>query len=626
MAIYRYLCNYAIFHRNYMARPKLLLDVERMKYPYTGLYYYCMQLARALQGQLGGRFDLRFLKPTRTVLPFEAPGPVLKKHHKITGIDFGPYDIYHGTWQLTKFFPRKGPTKFVLTVHDLNFLYAGKSSLRKRQLLRRIQQRVDAADAVVVISDYVRQDLEKHIRMGSTPVYRIYNGVELKEFPGFDRPSYRPQRPFLFSLGTVLPKKNFHVLPRLLPGTDYELIIGGIMPDKAYADRIREEARRLGVENRLILTGALSDEEKYWYLKHTEAFLFPSLSEGFGMPPVEAMRLGKPVFLSTYTSLPEIGGPVAYYFRSFDGDHMRQVLADGLEDYRRHRRRDEIIRWSQQFTWEHAAQRYARVYEEVLDGSALRRHPRRRPLTAVIPVKNEEAHIRDAIRSVRWADEILVIDSGSTDHTVQLARSEGARVISRPFDHFSAQKNYAIDQATHDWIFVLDADERVPDALRDEILRTLIAPSNETAFWIRRINFVGRQRIRFSGWRNDKCIRLFDRRYARYDGRYVHEEVRNNGPTGMLRHKLLHYTYRNYEQFASKLDFYARLKAREWHEKGRRPGVWKQRLSAWFRFFKHYIWHLGFLDGKAGWRIARQYMEAARKRYEYLEALQKRTK
>jgi len=88
----------------------------------------------------------------------------------------------------------------------------------------------------------------------------------------------------------------------------------------------------------------------------------------------------------------------------------------------------------------------------------------------------------------------------------------------------------------------------------------------------------------------------------------------------------LHYTYRDYEQFASKLDFYARLKAREWHEKGRLSKKWMRATWGWFRFFKHYIWHLGFLDGKAGWHIARQYMEAARKRYEYLEALQKRTK
>ncbi len=243
-------------------------------------------------------------------------------------------------------------------------------------------------------------------------------------------------------------------------------------------------------------------------------------------------------------------------------------------------------------------------------------------ITAIIPTKNEEENIAEAIKSVQWADEILVIDSMSGDRTVEIARQMGAKVIQRSFDDFSSQKNYAIKHALHDWIFVLDADERVPAALRDEILNALHSNDKLTAYWIKRVNFVGRHRIRFSGWQNDKCIRLFHREFARYNGHYVHEEIKNKGRTGFLKNPLLHYTYRSFEQFENKLDFYAKLRAREWYEQGRKYRLWRQVFKAVYRFFKHYILHLGFLDGRLGWRLATHYSKAAWKRFAYLKQLE----
>ncbi len=244
------------------------------------------------------------------------------------------------------------------------------------------------------------------------------------------------------------------------------------------------------------------------------------------------------------------------------------------------------------------------------------------PVTAIIPTKNEEENIADAIKSVQWADEILVIDSRSNDRTVELARKMGVRVIQRKFDDFSSQKNFAIEQAKHDWIFVLDADERVPAGLRNEILQVLDSEDKHTGYWIKRINFVGNHRIRFSGWQNDKCIRLFHRDFARYNGHYVHEEIKNKGKTGFLKNPLFHYTYKSFEQFENKLDFYAKLRAREWFEQGRKYRIWRQLFKSAYRFFKHYILHLGFLDGRLGWRLATHYSKAAWKRYAYLKQLE----
>jgi hypothetical protein len=485
----------------------------------------------------------------------------------------------------------------------LNFLYTDKPPLRKKRLLNQIQERIDRADIVTTISRYVKEDLEKHLDLTGKDVRVIYNGVELKEFPGFDNPGYRPAKPFLFALGTVLYKKHFHVLPALLTENDFELVIGGIHPDKEYIKRIEKEARLHGVWDRVKLIGPVSDEEKYWYMKNAEAFLFPSISEGFGLPPIEAMRLGKPVFLSVKTSLPEIGGDAAYYFENFEPEHMREVLRKGLEDYQRNNRAEQIIRRSMLFTWENAVKEYVRAYRDAMDGTGGKSNEKNifiegtpdPKITAIIPTYNEERNIAQAIDSVKWADEVLVIDSHSTDKTVEIAESKGARVLLRKFDNFSAQKNYAIHQARNDWIFVLDADERVTGGLKKEILQVLQKGGKFTAFWVPRENYIGNKKIRFSGWQNDKCIRLFNKRWAEYNGRYVHEEVKAHGRVGKLSNKLQHFTYRSYEQFGKKLDFYARLKAMEWYEKGRKYHHISHLIIPLYRFFKHYFLHFGFL-------------------------------
>ncbi len=605
-------------------KPRVIVDVERMKYAYTGLYYYCLHLSENLHKYYSGEFDFSFFGYSHVQFPEHLNLVPLKIWDKIYSFRGYSYDLWHGTWQLTKYIPN-GKIKFILTIHDLNFLYTNKPAHKKKRLLKQIQGRIDRADAVTVISGYVKRDVEKHLNIGNKPVYVIYNGVELKEYPEFDSPRYRPEKSFLFTMGTVLYKKHFHVLPALLTDNEFELIIAGIQPDSKYVDQIIREAERFGVKDKVILTGPVSDAEKYWYLKHSEAFLFPSISEGFGLPPVEAMMLGKPVFLSTHTSLPEIGGDVAYYFENFEPEHMREVLRDGLNDYREHNRSEAIRKHAAKFTWENAVKQYAKVYRETLSG--IHAGPKQgekkisRKVTAVIPTLNEEKNIEEAIDAVAWADEILVIDSYSQDRTVELARRKGARVIQRKFDNFSNQKNYAIEQAGYDWIFVLDADERVPGELRDEILETLSKKHNFSAFWIPRKNFIGDKPVRFSGWENDKCIRLFNRRNSRYNGRYVHEEIITTGKTGHLKHKILHYTYENFQAFEAKLEKYSRLRALEWYERGKRYNPVMHLLAPAYRFFKHFIWHLGFLDGKKGFVIAKHASKAVWRRYSNLKAL-----
>ena len=239
-------------------------------------------------------------------------------------------------------------------------------------------------------------------------------------------------------------------------------------------------------------------------------------------------------------------------------------------------------------------------------------------ITAIIPTLNEENFIAEAIRRVRFADEVLVIDSFSSDCTVEAAREAGARVIQREFDDFSSQKNFAIREATHEWILVIDADERVSAELSDEIVRSVTDPGDKVAFFLYRNFYFKEKRVRYGGWQTDKAIRLFKKETGRYNGNLVHETIETRGPVGFLKNRLDHYSYRSHEQYADKLEMYARLQAEELFRKNRKPRFWLLTIKPAFRFFVHYILRLGILDGTAGFELARAHALGVWKRYKYL--------
>ena len=189
-------------------------------------------------------------------------------------------------------------------------------------------------------------------------------------------------------------------------------------------------------------------------------------------------------------------------------------------------------------------------------------------ITAIIPTFNEDIHIEKAIESVSFADEIIVIDSFSTDRTIELAKRHDVRIIERIFDDFSTQKNYAINQATHDWIYILDADERITAELQLEILETVKNPKDFVGFYVYRTFYFLNKKIRFGGWNRDKVVRLFLKDYCQYDGNLVHEIIKTNGKLGILKHKLKHFSYRGFDHYISKLNQYSGLQAQQLYKQG----------------------------------------------------------
>lgn len=221
-------------------------------------------------------------------------------------------------------------------------------------------------------------------------------------------------------------------------------------------------------------------------------------------------------------------------------------------------------------------------------------------LTVTVITRNEAANIGPALESVRWADEIVVVDAESQDETVDIARRFTDRVVVRPWPGYAAQKNFAAEQASHDWILSLDADERVSPALADEIRHALEGDSPLAGYRIPRVTYHLGRWVRSTDWYPDRQLRLYHRQRARWEGRHVHESVRPEGPTGTLRHELQHYAYRDVAHHFQTMDRYTTLAARQLFEEGRRATWIDLLVRPRLVFFRNYVLRGGFRDGMAG--------------------------
>ena len=225
-------------------------------------------------------------------------------------------------------------------------------------------------------------------------------------------------------------------------------------------------------------------------------------------------------------------------------------------------------------------------------------------LSVTVITKNEAADVGAALASVAWADELIVVDSCSTDDTVAIARRHTDRVVVREWPGYIAQKNYAASLAGHDWILSLDADERVTPELASEIQTCLKAAPREAAFQIPRVTWHLGRWIRSTDWYPDYQMRLYDRRSAEWTGRYVHEAVTVRGASGRLRGELQHYAYRDLSDHLETIDRYTTYAARQMYEAGRRAGAFDLVGHPPLAFLRNYIAHGGVRDGLPGFIIS----------------------
>jgi (heptosyl)LPS beta-1,4-glucosyltransferase len=226
-------------------------------------------------------------------------------------------------------------------------------------------------------------------------------------------------------------------------------------------------------------------------------------------------------------------------------------------------------------------------------------------VTVTVITYNEGPHIVEALQSVSWADEIILVDSRSSDDTVARARPYVTRLEVRDWAGYGTQKNHASALASHDWILSIDADERVTPALAAEIQSVLQAGPTATGYKISRVsNYLG-QWIRSTDWYPDCHVRLYDRRVARWSEHKVHESIECPGRVEKLRGELLHYPYRNVSEHLAKIDRYTTLVAEQWLTEGRRSAAWQTLIYPRLAFLRNYILRGGFRDGQAGLLVSK---------------------
>lgn len=243
-------------------------------------------------------------------------------------------------------------------------------------------------------------------------------------------------------------------------------------------------------------------------------------------------------------------------------------------------------------------------------------------ISAILITKDEEENVADCLASLTFADEIVVVDSGSIDRTGEICRRDPrVRWFSEEWKGYGPQKNSALDKATGRWIFSIDADERVTPALAEEIGALDLERVPEAGFRVCRRNHFGRRWVRHGGWYPDYVVRFWRRGKGCFDGRSVHESVAVAGPLGTLDGELLHFTYRDTADFLERMDRYSTLGAEELRKRGFRGGIVHRWFRPAFTFLRMFVLQRGFLDGRLGFRLAVLYARYTFAKYSKLAAM-----
>jgi glycosyltransferase involved in cell wall biosynthesis len=364
--------------------PRVVVDLEKLRHINCGLGRFSLHLAGELLRVAPGRFQPVFFLPAGVDRHLPAAGyerlavAVWKKEQFVRCVrplvrpflPPPPCDVWHVTNQMSKYLPLDPRVPVVLTIHDLTFLHEAPLEGREREVARKlagIRRRVRRAAAIVTDSEWVADDVRRHVQLDGRSVHVVPLGIAPPPAAATVRPAFLPDGPFLLSVGNCLPHKNFHVLLDLLEELPGERLVIAGKKATPYGGFLEREIERRGLADRILMPGEVSDADRQWLYGHCAAFLFPSLTEGFGLPVLEAMQSGRPVFLSRATSLPEIAGPHGFYFDSYAATAWPAVRGAGRRRGAGDPGADERLkRHAASFSWAATAEGYARVYEQVI--------------------------------------------------------------------------------------------------------------------------------------------------------------------------------------------------------------------------------------------------------------------
>ncbi|MEN4758782.1 glycosyltransferase family 1 protein [Chryseobacterium sp. C39-AII1] len=357
-------------------KKKVLIDLERLRYPNSGIANVFRNLAKGLI-ETNSKFEIAYFGNREQLEKIcSIPKCIFwNKTHKFFERFSTQFDLIHVSHQLSSYFHRNYKnTLKIVTLHDLNFLHENLTESKKRKMLGKVKNNVKNADYIVCISEYAKQDLIKNKGLFTfnklKDIVVIHNGIQLPEDKQYDlgKYSFLKDKKYILNIGVLFNKKNQLTLVEMLPYIDKDLVLIASDEKQPYADEVRKRIKELNLENRIHFLKNVSEEEKYAIIQNCETMCHPSIAEGFGIPPIEAMAFGKPVFLSKYTSLPEIGGNKAFYFDSFEPKAMSSIFHEKMTLYNSNKEvmSEDIKNWTKQYSYTAMSNNYLKFYEKIL--------------------------------------------------------------------------------------------------------------------------------------------------------------------------------------------------------------------------------------------------------------------
>ena len=351
-------------------KKRILIDLDRLKDVHNGLGQIALNFGKYIQDLKDDRFEFTLLVPKQYIGYFgnNVNYETISIKRRYFPYLCPDYDLWYTIHQDSSFFPSNKKTPFILTINDLNFL-EDKTPSKAQKRLKRLQSKIDRCTIITAISHYTESVIRKNLDIKDKPLHVIYFGVENPIEKQAKKPSYVNSESLLLSIGVIQPKKNLMVLVEMMKyiPDNYQLILAG-NTEGTYSEHIQERILQLGLENRILMPGKITDDDKYWLLSHCTALCFPSKLEGMGIPPIEAMRFGKPVFASTFSSIPEICKEHAYYWENFEPRDMANFFLKHLEEFRINPQKEhQLIEFSEQYNWKDTLMNYLDLFDQCLN-------------------------------------------------------------------------------------------------------------------------------------------------------------------------------------------------------------------------------------------------------------------
>ena len=355
-------------------KKRLLVDLSKLQGAYCGLWEVSRQLGQVLIDNVDhDRWELTFLVPrNHSFTDSRVRYLCIGWWHRFF-LRCWHYDVLHGLAQNTPYLRYKNSrSKYVITLHDLNFLHEKSNVNYQNRCRRKYQRNLQGVNQVVFISRFTEQDALAHLNFEGIKTSVIYNGVAERNVnvslcPPLGFEAQLQGRDFLLTISTIMRKKNIHLLVDMMKHLPHFcLVIAGRVIHCDYFAELVEAIEKHKLSNRVFMQGPVDDAEKFWLYNSCKAFVFPSQAEGFGIPPIEAMRAGKPVFASRSTSIPEVCGDMAFYWDTLSGAEMAEVVKRSLSDKNAPQNNPTLLmNYAKKYSWDTCAQEYIKIYEEL---------------------------------------------------------------------------------------------------------------------------------------------------------------------------------------------------------------------------------------------------------------------